>query len=96
MITFFISKLISSFLGFLYPAYMSFKALQTKDEKDDAQWLTYWVAFASILTIEYSFEFILQYVPFYFELKSFVHFFCKLMTIFETIFSFGFGMAYAS
>jgi len=31
--------LLSNFAGFLYPAYMSFKALETDDKEDDKQWL---------------------------------------------------------
>jgi receptor expression-enhancing protein 5/6 len=46
LITFgFAASLITSLLGFLYPAYMSFKALEKKDPKEDQQWLTYWVVF---------------------------------------------------
>eukprot|EP00569_Conticribra_weissflogii_P002405 CAMPEP_0171341194 /NCGR_PEP_ID=MMETSP0878-20121228/9552_1 /TAXON_ID=67004 /ORGANISM="Thalassiosira weissflogii, Strain CCMP1336" /LENGTH=96 /DNA_ID=CAMNT_0011843367 /DNA_START=110 /DNA_END=397 /DNA_ORIENTATION=+ len=35
-------KLISDLSAFLYPAYMSFKAIDSADPVDDMQWLTYW------------------------------------------------------
>lgn len=37
MIGLYVSKLLSLLLGFLYPAYRSFKALNTKAENDDVQ-----------------------------------------------------------
>lgn len=40
------ARLIVKLLGFLYPAYQSFKALSSSDVADDTQWLTYWFVFA--------------------------------------------------
>ncbi len=39
-------ELIVSLMGFIYPAYMSFKAISTSTKQDDTQWLTYWVVYA--------------------------------------------------
>jgi receptor expression-enhancing protein 5/6 len=36
------ANLITNLIGFLYPAYASFRAIETKDKNDDKQWLTYW------------------------------------------------------
>jgi receptor expression-enhancing protein 5/6 len=40
------AKLVSDLVGFVYPAYASFKAIDSADPNDDTQWLTYWVVFA--------------------------------------------------
>jgi receptor expression-enhancing protein 5/6 len=39
---------VSRVIGFVYPAYASFKALESLDTLDDTQWLTYWLTFAII------------------------------------------------
>lgn len=39
-------ELVVGLVGFIYPAYMSFKAISTPGTDDDTQWLTYWVVYA--------------------------------------------------
>jgi receptor expression-enhancing protein 5/6 len=63
------SKGISQLVGFVYPAFQSFKALQTKTDDDDTQWLTYWVVFSVMITFEHVFEFLISWLPFYYEFK---------------------------
>ena len=63
-------KLMSDLLGFVYPAYMSFKAIESQGTADDTQWLTYWVVFATVSIMESSAMLILEYIPFYFFVKS--------------------------
>ncbi|CAG8439382.1 13752_t:CDS:2 [Funneliformis caledonium] len=36
-------QLLSNLIGWVYPAYISFKAIETTDKADDTQWLTYWL-----------------------------------------------------
>jgi receptor expression-enhancing protein 5/6 len=38
----FAGRLLSNLLGWVYPAYRSFKALESPEKEDDKQWLTYW------------------------------------------------------
>ena len=36
---------LCDFIGFVFPAYLSFKAVETPDTRDDTQWLTYWIVY---------------------------------------------------
>lgn len=63
------SKLISDLVSFIYPAYMSFKAVDSADPTDDTQWLTYWVVFAFVSIIESCATFFIEYIPMYFFFK---------------------------
>lgn len=61
-------KLVTDLVGFLYPAYMSFKAIENAST-DATQWLTYWVVFSVIGLTEGVFPFITGLIPFYFPMK---------------------------
>jgi receptor expression-enhancing protein 5/6 len=62
---------ISNLIGWLLPAYLSFKALETPAPQDDVQWLTYWVVFGFFNFAEsVALGLILYYVPWYYALKS--------------------------
>jgi len=62
-------KLISDIFAFAYPAYMSFKAIDSTDPTDDTQWLTYWVVFAMFSIVENVMSFLVTWIPFYFMIK---------------------------
>lgn len=62
-------KLISDVACFAYPAYMSFKAIETADPTDDTQWLTYWVVFGFVSIAENVMSFLVAFIPFYFGIK---------------------------
>lgn len=49
---------------------MSFKAIDSADTKDDTQWLTYWVVFASFSIVENVMSFLVTWIPFYYVIKS--------------------------
>lgn len=57
--------LFTNLLGIVYPGYMSFKAVESHDRKDDKQWLTYWVAFGAFTTIDTITDSVLFWLPFY-------------------------------
>lgn len=63
------AQFLANIIGFIYPAYASMAAIETPDARDDTKWLTYWVVFSLFATLEYPFEFILQYIPFYYLIK---------------------------
>ena len=65
------TKLFSDIFAFVYPAYMSFKAIDSSDATDDTQWLTYWVVFASFSITESIAGFITSWIPFYYVIKTF-------------------------
>lgn len=64
-------KLVSNLVGFLYPAYMSFKALEggKNIDGDATQWMTYWIIFCSINLMEDTFPFIPRSIGFFYVIK---------------------------
>uniref|UniRef100_A0A7S2PGD2 Receptor expression-enhancing protein n=1 Tax=Leptocylindrus danicus TaxID=163516 RepID=A0A7S2PGD2_9STRA len=43
---------ICSIVGFIYPAFKSFEAIESKNRSSDVQWLVYWVIYAFFSVIE--------------------------------------------
>nr|CAD2202700.1 unnamed protein product [Meloidogyne enterolobii] len=41
------AQLACNITGYLYPAYVSIKAIESHTKEDDTQWLTYWVVFCT-------------------------------------------------
>merc|ERR1711959_825737 len=62
-------SLLCNFVGFVYPAYASFKALESNNVNDDRLWLTYWVIYSCFCLVEGFLEFILFWVPFFSPIK---------------------------
>lgn len=62
-------KLISDLFGFVYPAYTSFKAIESSDPTDDTQWLTYWVVFSLFSIVETAMSVLVTWIPFYYMIK---------------------------
>eukprot|EP00121_Abeoforma_whisleri_P004048 Awhi_evm1s3654 len=65
-------------IGFSYPAYASIKAIESKGQDDDTQWLTYWVVFAFLSVIECFSDQILYVFSFYFGFKLCLLIWCFL------------------
>ena len=63
------AQLVCNFVGFVYPAYVSIKALESSSKEDDTRWLTYWVVFAFFSVLEFFSDFIFSWFPFYWLAK---------------------------
>ena len=62
-------SLVSNFIGFIYPAYMSFKSLKTKKIDDDEQWLIYWIVYSLLSFMEICISPLFTMIPFYYHIK---------------------------
>jgi receptor expression-enhancing protein 5/6 len=67
-------NLITQLVGFVYPAYESFKALEPDQEKREnprmmRTWLTYWIVYSLFSVVEVFVDYILYWVPLYYLLK---------------------------
>merc|ERR1739844_894962 len=58
-------QLVCNFIGFLYPAYSSIKAIESHNKDDDTKWLIYWVVFATFSMLESFSDIIIGWLPFY-------------------------------
>jgi len=56
-------------IGYAYPFYKSYQALQAPQSTISYQWLTYWMMFAGFSVVESLFSFITHLIPMYFWLK---------------------------
>jgi receptor expression-enhancing protein 5/6 len=67
-------KLITDLVGFLYPAYMSFKALEggKNFDGDATQWMTYWIIFSSLSLLESMAPFISEKIKWYYLIKCLI------------------------
>jgi len=63
------AQLLCNGIGFVYPAYCSVKAIESKNKDDDVQWLMYWVVFAVFSIAEFFSDFLVGWVPFYWLAK---------------------------
>jgi len=73
-----LDNLLTNLIGFAYPAYASFKAIESTDLNGNTQWLTYWVVFASFTMVEYFSCTLLYYFPLYYPTKMLFLLWCFL------------------
>lgn len=67
---------LCNFIGFLYPAYCSIKAIESKEKDDDTKWLTYWVVYSTFHLTEFFADILLFWVPFYWFFKCIFLVYC--------------------
>jgi len=62
-------KYITCLIGIILPTYWSIKAIESPQEDDDKQWLTYWAVYAVFNFFDLFAKFILKIIPFYYVVK---------------------------
>lgn len=65
----FFDSVITNAVGFFYPAWQSFKAIENPKKNDDKQWLTYWVVYAFFSFVEPIGGFFFFWIPYFYILK---------------------------
>lgn len=70
------AQLLCNSIGFLYPAYASIRAIESDKKDDDTKWLTYWVVFAFLSTIEFFSDILLSWFPLYWLAKCLLLIWC--------------------
>lgn len=56
-------------VGFVYPAYATYKALESKTPESSAQWLTYWCVFSIFTVVEFFADLLISTIPLYYLAK---------------------------
>ncbi|KAI5679054.1 hypothetical protein M9H77_10004 [Catharanthus roseus] len=58
-----IDVLAMPLVSLVYPLYASIRAIETKSQEDDRQWLTYWVLYSLLTLFELTFYKVLELLP---------------------------------
>ncbi len=64
-----LARPLCHFLGYLYPAYQSYKAVKLDDATQHTQWLTFWIVSTYLSLLEVLGDSLLFWLPFYYEAK---------------------------
>ncbi|KAJ8659930.1 hypothetical protein O0I10_004523 [Lichtheimia ornata] len=63
-------KFLTSLISWAYPAYASFKAIESSSSADDKQWLVYWTVIGFVQLVEFFAGIILYYFPMFYLIKT--------------------------
>ncbi|KAI0249490.1 TB2/DP1, HVA22 family-domain-containing protein [Lactifluus subvellereus] len=69
---FIVSRLLAGWFTFLLPSYSTFKALRQRplDVREIERWASYWTVIGALVAFEYTAEWLLSWLPFYWEIKT--------------------------
>ncbi|KAI0286898.1 TB2/DP1, HVA22 family-domain-containing protein [Russula aff. rugulosa BPL654] len=72
MLMFIFSRLLAGWFTFLLPSYYTFKALRQRPlhGKEIEKWASYWIVVGAVVAFEYTAEWLLCWLPFYWEIKT--------------------------
>ncbi|EIM92582.1 uncharacterized protein STEHIDRAFT_151901 [Stereum hirsutum FP-91666 SS1] len=75
-----IFHVLSAWFAFFLPSYSTFKALKHRplSEPDLTHWATYWTVMGMFVAIEYVAEWVVSWIPFYWEIKTLFLLYCSL------------------
>ena len=63
------SSYVTCLVGVLCPTYLSLKAIESPEDDDDKQFLTYWVVYGLFSIIDIFTAFLINVIPFYYTFK---------------------------
>lgn len=63
------SVFVCRMVGTVYPGYMSYKAVTTKNVEEYMRWMKYWTVFSFYTAVEFVTDIFLSWIPLYYELK---------------------------
>ncbi|KAF9566153.1 hypothetical protein CPC08DRAFT_704232 [Agrocybe pediades] len=72
MFIFILSRVLSAWFAFILPSFATFKALSRRplSDSDIQKWSIYWAVIGVFVAFEYLAEWLISWLPFYWELKT--------------------------
>eukprot|EP00041_Stephanoeca_diplocostata_P016349 m.321583 g.321583 ORF g.321583 m.321583 type:complete len:201 (+) comp20337_c0_seq7:228-830(+) len=64
-----LSRVICNVVGSIYPGYMSYKAVTTKNVEEYMRWMKYWTVYSFFMVAEIFLDFFAALLPLYYEFK---------------------------
>eukprot|EP00941_MAST-03F_sp_MAST-3F-sp1_P004611 g4611.t1 len=64
-----LSKSVSNFVGYAYPAYATYKVLRDNEKEKHPEWLMYWAVMSCFTALEIFGDTFVSWLPFYYEAK---------------------------
>ena len=71
------SEIFINLVSFVYPGYMSVKAILSKESEDDQRWLKYWVLVSGLMVFQVVGDWVLCWLPGYCLAKAVLLIWCQ-------------------